>query len=41
MDLDLFNEKQETYTAENVKTFVGILNLLDNLSLLIAFADNM
>lgn len=41
MDLDLFNEKQETYTAENVKTFVGIPNLPDNLNPLIAIADNM
>ncbi|MCA6085810.1 alpha-glucan family phosphorylase [Candidatus Endomicrobiellum agilis] len=41
MDLDLFNEKQETYTAKNIKTFVGVPNLPDKLNSLITIADNM
>ncbi|MDR1086957.1 MAG: hypothetical protein LBL16_01745 [Endomicrobium sp.] len=41
MDLDLLNEKQEIYTAKNVKTFVGIPNIPNNLNPLIAIADNM
>ncbi|MDR3256758.1 MAG: alpha-glucan family phosphorylase [Endomicrobium sp.] len=41
MNLDLFNENQETYTAKNVKTFIGIPNLPEGLHPLIVIANNM
>jgi starch phosphorylase len=41
MALDLFNENQETYTAKNVKSFIGVPNLPEVLNPLIIIAMNM
>ncbi|MDR2067192.1 MAG: alpha-glucan family phosphorylase [Endomicrobium sp.] len=41
MDLDLFNEKQETYIVNNAKTFIAIPDLPKSLQPLIDIANNM
>jgi starch phosphorylase len=41
MDLDLFNEKQETYVANNAKTFIAIPDFPKSLQPLTDIANNM